>query len=36
MDGFGSDQGAATFHHLWMLKENARINGRAYLIEIFP
>ena len=36
MDGFGSDQGAANFHLLWMLKENARINGRDYLAEILP
>ena len=36
MDGFGSDQGAANFNLLWMLKENARINGRDYLKEILP
>ena len=36
MDGFGSDQGAANFHLLWMLKENARLNGRDYLAEIIP
>ncbi|MCZ2111630.1 MAG: transposase [Dehalococcoidia bacterium] len=36
MDGFGSDAGAANFHHLWMLKENARVNGRDYLAEILP
>lgn len=36
MDGFGSDAGAANFHTLWMLKENARINGRDYLAEILP
>ncbi len=36
MDGFGSDQGAANFHLLWMLKENARLNGRDYLAEILP
>lgn len=36
MDGFGSDQGAANFHRLWMLKENARCNGRDYLPELFP
>lgn len=36
MDGFGSDQGASNFHLLWMLKENARINGRDYLAEILP
>ena len=36
MDGFGSDQGAANFHLLWMLKENARTNGRDYLAEILP
>lgn len=36
MDGFGSDQGAANFHLLWMLKENARLNGRDYLTEILP
>ena len=36
MDGFGSDHGAANFHLLWMLKENARSNGRDYLNEILP
>jgi len=36
MDGFGSDSGAANFQTLWMLKENARINGRDYLAEILP
>lgn len=36
MDGFGSDQSAANFHLLWMLKENARLNGRDYLAEILP
>ncbi|MBI2767906.1 MAG: hypothetical protein HYX53_18610, partial [Chloroflexi bacterium] len=36
MDGFGSDSGAANFHTLWMLKENARCNGRDYLTEIVP
>lgn len=36
MDGFGSDRGAANFHLLWMLKENARSNGRDYLNEILP
>lgn len=36
MDGFGSDRGAANFHLLWMLKENARCNGRDYLAEILP
>ena len=36
MDGFGSDKGAANFHLLWMLKENARANGRDYLPEIIP
>lgn len=36
MDGFGSDAGAANFHLLWMLKENARSNGRDYLREILP
>jgi putative transposase len=36
MDGFGSDQGASNFHLLWMLKENARTNGRDYLSEILP
>ena len=36
MDGFGSDHGAANFHLLWMLKENARANGRDYLNEILP
>lgn len=36
MDGFGSDASAANFHLLWMLKENARINGRDYLPEILP
>ena len=36
MDGFGSDRGAANFHLLWMLKENARINRRDYLVEILP
>jgi transposase-like protein len=36
MDGFGSDLGASNFHLLWMLKENARINGRDYLAEILP
>ncbi len=34
--GFGSDRGAANFHLLWMLKENARSNGRDYLREILP
>ena len=36
MDGFGSDAGAANFNLLWMLKENARINGRDYITEILP
>ncbi len=36
MDGFGSDAGAANFNLLWMLKENARVNGRDYLPEILP
>lgn len=36
MDGFGSDSSAANFQTLWMLKENARINGRDYLVEILP
>lgn len=36
MDGFGSDTGAANFNLLWMLKENARVNGRDYLNEILP
>ena len=36
MDGFGSDRGAANFHYLWMLKENARSNGRDYLAELIP
>lgn len=36
MDGFGSDEGAANIQLLWMLKENARINGRDYLREICP
>lgn len=36
MDGFGSDEGASNFHLLWMLKENARSNGRDYLAEILP
>lgn len=36
MDGFGSDAGLANFHLLWMLKENARTNGRDYLAEILP
>jgi transposase-like protein len=36
MDGFGSDKGAANFHLIWMLKENARVNGRDYLAEILP
>lgn len=36
MDGFGSAVGAANFHRLWMLKENARVNGRDYLAEILP
>lgn len=36
MDGFGSDRGAANFHTLWMLKENARVNGRDYLPELIP
>jgi transposase-like protein len=36
MDGFGSDAGAANFNLLWMLKENARTNGRDYLTEILP
>lgn len=36
MDGFGADKGASNFHLLWMLKENARSNGRDYLPEILP
>lgn len=36
MDGFGSAAGAANFNLLWMLKENARVNGRDYLPEILP
>lgn len=36
MDGFGSDQGAAKFHLLWVLKESARLNDRDYLSEILP
>lgn len=36
MDGFGSDHGAANFHFLWMLSQNARTNGRDYLPEIIP
>lgn len=36
MDGFGSDKGLSNFHLLWMLKENARVNGRDYLAEILP
>jgi transposase-like protein len=36
MDGFKSTSSASTFHTLWMLKENARINGRDYLPEILP
>jgi transposase-like protein len=36
MDGFGSDRGARNFHTLWMLKENARVNGRDYLRELIP
>lgn len=36
MDGFGSNQGPANFHLLWMLKENGRLNGRDYLTEIIP
>ena len=36
MDGFGSDKGAANFNLLWMLKENARVNGRDYMPEILP
>lgn len=36
MDGFKSDAGAANFHLVWMLKENARCNGRDYLSEIIP
>ena len=36
MDRFGSDHGAANFHLLWMLKENARSNARDYLNQILP
>ena len=36
MDGFGSDAGAENFLNLWMLKENARVNGRDYLLELIP
>lgn len=36
MDGFGSDKGLANFHLLWMLKENARLNNRDYLVELIP
>lgn len=34
MDGFGSVRGMRNFHVLWMLKENARCNGRDYLPEL--
>lgn len=36
MDGFKSARGASNFHTLWMLKENARSNGRDYLPELIP
>jgi transposase-like protein len=36
MDGFGSDAGAANFDLLWMIKENARTNGRDFLPELHP
>lgn len=36
MDGFKSARGASNFHTLWMLKENARCNGRDYLPELIP
>jgi transposase-like protein len=36
MDGFGSRRGIVNFHRLWMLKENARCNGRDYLPELIP
>lgn len=36
MDGFGSVRGMRNFHVLWMLKENARCNGRDYLPELIP
>lgn len=34
MDGFKTTASASTFHTLWMLKENARCNGRDYLPEL--
>ena len=34
MDGFGSDDGIKNFIFLWMLKENARVNGRDFLPEL--
>jgi len=36
MDGFKSTAGASNFYSLWMLKENARCNGRDYLPELLP
>jgi len=36
MDGFGSDKGASNFQLIWMIKENARQNGRDYLLELHP
>jgi transposase-like protein len=36
MDGFGSDQGAANFGTLWMLKENARALGLNWMEVIMP
>lgn len=36
MDGFKSPSSASLFHTLWMLKENARHNGRDYLPELIP
>jgi transposase-like protein len=36
MDGFKSTTSASNFHTLWMLKENARCNGRDYLPELIP
>ena len=36
MDGFKTTKAASNFHTLWMLRENARCNGRDYLPELIP
>ena len=36
MDGFGSTDGATNFFACWMIRENARLNGRDYLRELIP